>query len=116
MFTYHRQSPKALPCSCGSDMLVWVGHSCPTPLTLFLILPLTLTFLTSFVILLLTWISGWSSHAEANSRKKIRLPPHAPPLSKSRKDVIHHLLQSQSHPLPSRSPGHNPPTLPSRSR
>jgi hypothetical protein len=34
----------------GASMFVWVGHSCPTPLTLLLILTLTLTFAFDFAL------------------------------------------------------------------
>jgi len=47
---------------------------------------------------------------------EIRIPTHAPPLTRKQAEPYHHIPQSQSHPIHSRSQRRNPPALPPRQR
>jgi len=119
---------------------MWDGHSCPSPLTLFLILPLFLVLALALVFPPLHQVRPsqtnsptleWNSPGEKQtqdqqrrtevssphpSQPKVRIPSQSPALSARRKKPLHHIPQELSRPFPTASPRRRPPALPPRPR
>jgi hypothetical protein len=84
---------------------MWLGHSCPRPLTVILIFDFDLVL-----------VLDSDFHAQTNSRPKIRIPSHAAALPECRPGSLRHLLQRKSNPALFTSPRCHPPALPARQR